>query len=113
MSKFRVLVVDDDQEMVEMLRRHLEGEGYSVRAVTSGQLALKALDEEGFDVVLVDLVMDEGDGIAVPRHPQQPQAEIRVLLMTAFGSLETAIEAMRLGAYDYLTKPFKLAEASI
>ncbi|HLC43143.1 MAG TPA: sigma-54 dependent transcriptional regulator [Methylomirabilota bacterium] len=113
MSKFRVLVVDDDQEMVEMLRRHLEGEGYSVRAVTSGQLALKALDEEEFDVVLVDLVMDEVDGIAVLRHAQQRQAEIRVLLMTAFGSLETAIEAMRLGAYDYLTKPFKLAEASI
>jgi DNA-binding NtrC family response regulator len=105
--------VDNDPEMVSMLRRHLENERWAVTTVTSGTDALATLGREEFSIVLTDLVMDEVDGLAVLRKSQRVQPAARVLLMTAFGSLETAIEAMREGAYDYLTKPFKLAQVSL
>jgi DNA-binding NtrC family response regulator len=109
----KLLVVDNDPEMVRTLERHLDGEGFAVKAVTSGQAALTALAEDEFAVVLTDLKMDDIDGLAVLREAQRLQPRARVLLMTAYGSLETAIEAMRQGAHDYLTKPFRLAEVSV
>jgi two-component system, NtrC family, response regulator HydG len=109
----RVLVVDNDAAMVGVLRQHLEAEGRTVLGVTSGEAALTALRSEDVDVVLTDLVMDGVDGMALLREVQQRDPPPRVILMTAFGSLETAIEAMRFGAYDYLTKPFKLGQVSV
>ncbi|MBI2553093.1 MAG: sigma-54-dependent Fis family transcriptional regulator [Candidatus Rokubacteria bacterium] len=109
----KILVVDNDPEMVALLGRHLEAEGWAVTGVTSGAEALAALEREEVPVVLTDLVMDEVDGLALLREAQRIQPGASVILMTAFGSLETAIEAMRQGAYDYLTKPFKLAEVSL
>ncbi len=109
----KVLVVDNDGEMVELLQRHLEHEGYAVTPITSGPKALAALAREDFDVVLTDLIMDEVDGLAVLRAAQQRDSRPRVVLMTAFGSLESAIDAIRHGAYDYLTKPFKLQQAKL
>lgn len=111
--KPRILVVDNDPEMVALLERHLETEGLAVSSVTSGADACRTLEREEFAVVLTDLVMDEVDGLAVLRGARRIQPEARVLLMTAFGSLDTAIEAMRQGAYDYLTKPFKMAEVTL
>ena len=111
--KSRILVVDNDAEMVALLRRHLEGDGWSVTAVTGGEDAQTALGREEYSVVLTDLVMEPVDGLAVLRETQRIQPRTRVVLMTAFGSLESAIDAMRLGAYDYLTKPFKLPELSL
>ena len=110
--KPKILVVDNDVEMVALLQRHLEAEGLSVVAVTSGPEGLASLQRDDFAVILTDLVMDEVDGLAILREAQRVQPQTRVLLMTAFGKLETAIEAIRHGAYDYLTKPFKLAEAT-
>jgi two-component system response regulator HydG len=109
----RILVVDNDGEMATLLQRHLESEGWSVGAVTSGPEALASLQRNDFAVILTDLVMDEVDGLAILREAQRVQPRARVLLMTAFGSLETAIEAIRHGAYDYLTKPFKLVEVTL
>jgi DNA-binding NtrC family response regulator len=109
----KLLVVDNDAEMVKMLERHLTGEGYGVTIAISGQDALGALARDEFAVVLSDLKMDNVDGLAVLREAQRLQPRARVLLMTAYGSLETAIEAIRQGAHDYLTKPFKLAEVSL
>jgi DNA-binding NtrC family response regulator len=108
-----VLVVDNDPETVTTLRRHLEGEGWRVSTVTSGADAVAALEREEFAVVLTDLVMEPVDGLAVLREAQRLQPRSRVILMTAYGSLETAIDALRHGAYDYLTKPFKLAELTV
>ena len=110
---FQVLVVDNDPEMLDLLRQHLEHEGRIVTAVGSGDDAIKALEHTSFDVVLTDLVMDGTDGWAVLQETQRRQPEARVVLMTAFASLETAIDAIRQGAYDYLTKPFKLAEVTL
>jgi len=109
----RVLVVDDDAEMAEMVARHLAGEGFTVAAVTGGARAVERLAEESFDVVLTDVVMGEVDGLAVLREAQQRHPRTRVILMTAFGSLENAIAALREGAADYLTKPFKMAEVTV
>jgi len=108
-----ILVVDDDPEMSSLLQRSLESEGRTVTAVASGAEAVAALGRDEFDVVLTDLVMDGVDGWGVLREAQRVQPQARVLLMTAFASLETAIEAVRQGAYDYLTKPFKLAEVGM
>ena len=109
----RILVVDNDAEMVALLRRHLETEGWSVTAVTGGEDAQTALGREEYGVVLTDLVMEPVDGLSVLREAQRTQPRARVILMTAFGSLESAIDAMRHGAYDYVTKPFKLPELSL
>jgi DNA-binding NtrC family response regulator len=104
--------VDNDPEMLAMLRRHLEVEGFAVAAATGGREAVSAIEGTRYDVVLTDLIMDEVGGLEVLAAAQRRAPATRVLLMTAFGSLETAIEAMRQGAYDYLTKPFKLAEVT-
>ena len=109
----RLLVVEDDVEMLELLRRHFESERYAVTAAAGGRAALAHLETEEFDVVLTDLVMAEADGLEVLRATQTHEPPPRVVLMTAFASLETAIQAIRAGAYDYLTKPFKLGEASL
>jgi DNA-binding NtrC family response regulator len=109
----RVLVVDNDAEMLSMLQRQLESEGHAVVTATSGAEAIAALERDEFHVILTDLVMDGVDGLTVLREAQRVQPGARVILMTAFGSLETAIEAMRHGAYDYVTKPFKLGEMTV
>ena len=111
--KSRVLIVDNDAEMVSMLERHLEREGHAVTGLTGGAEARAALAREEFDLVLTDLVMEPMDGLALLREAQRLQPRCRIILMTAFASVETAIEAMRQGAYDYLTKPFKLPQLSV
>ena len=109
----RLLVVEDDPEMLNVLRRHFESDGYAVATAAGGRAALGALEGADFDVVLTDLMMSGVDGLAVLHAAQARARAPRVVLMTAFASLETAIQAIRAGAYDYLTKPFKLAEASV
>jgi DNA-binding NtrC family response regulator len=108
-----VLVVDNEREMVKLIQRHLEGDGFAVTPAHSGAEALGALARDEYDVVVTDLVMDEIDGLTVLREAQRLQPRARVVLMTAFASLETAIAALRQGAYDYLSKPFKMAEVAI
>jgi DNA-binding NtrC family response regulator len=108
-----VLVVDNDAEMTALLERHLAQLGYRVAAATGGAEALAVLEADDFDVVLTDLVMEPVDGLGLLRALRSREPRPRVIVMTAFGSLETAIEAMRNGAYDYLTKPFKLDQVTV
>jgi two-component system response regulator HydG len=108
-----VLVVDDERAMVRMVQRHLEDEGFVVTPLSTGPDAIAALAREEYDVILTDLVMSDLDGLAVLREAQRLQPGARVILMTAFTSVETAIAAMRQGAYDYLSKPFKMGEVTI
>ena len=113
MSPARVLIVDDDPEMLAMLRGHLEGEGFMVLTAAGGREGVAMLEREECDVIFTDLVMDDSGGMEILAAAQRQRPNARVILMTAFGSLETALEAMRHGAYDYLTKPFKLAEVTL
>ncbi len=113
MERARVLVVDDEPEIVAVLTEALRREGHEVSACTTGAAALAAGGEERFDVVLADIRLPDLDGLAVLRGFQEASPESAVILMTAFGTVETAIQAIKAGAYDYVPKPFKLDEVRI
>jgi DNA-binding NtrC family response regulator len=101
----RVLVVDDERNNREALAKILGKAGQEVMAAASGEEALAALQDVGFDLVVTDLRMIGTGGIEVLKTAKQHASEPEVILLTAYGTVESAVEAMKLGAYDYLTKP--------
>ncbi|RKG59483.1 sigma-54-dependent Fis family transcriptional regulator [Corallococcus sp. AB011P] len=109
-SSARILVVDDHEEMGQMLKDPLTDAGYRVDLSTGGADAIAQLRARVYDVVLCDLRMEEVDGLDVLAAARRHDPELPVLLMTAFGAVESAVEAMKRGAYHYLTKPFRLDE---
>ncbi len=106
----RVLVVDDEPIALKNLGRALEREGYEVATASSGQGALKLLRASAFDVVLTDLRMEKVDGLQVLERCKERDPDAEVILVTGYASVETAIEAIKRGAYHYVAKPFKLDE---
>jgi two-component system response regulator PilR (NtrC family) len=109
----RVLVVDDERSMRELLSITLRQAGYDVTLADGGGPAIERLAREPFDLVVTDLRMQETDGMAVLRAALERAPETVVVVVTAYASTETAVEAMKLGAYDYVTKPFKLDEIRV
>ena len=105
-----ILVVDDDAEMRELVHDVLKGLGHQVTMAGSGQEALKLLAEQDYAVVLTDLRMKGMPGTELLVEIRRLYPDIGVILMTAFGSVDTAVEAMKRGASDYLTKPVKNEE---
>jgi len=103
----RLLVVDDDAAAVESLREIFDREGFGVRTASSGEEGLDVLRGEDFDVVLADLRMPGMDGMDLLRAVKALRPDTEVVIMTAFGTIERAVEAMREGAYDFVTKPLK------
>ncbi len=101
----RVLVADDEEDVRTFLAESLERAGHEVTQVADGAAALRAAHEEPFDVVLTDLRMPEVDGMAVVRTLRTEQPDVEVIVLTAFGDVATAVEAMKHGAFDYLQKP--------
>jgi two-component system, NtrC family, response regulator PilR len=110
MPDIRVLVVDDEQSMRELLGIMLRQAGYDVTLADGGEAALQLLKTEAFDLVITDLRMRKVDGLAVLKATKEQSPGTVVLVVTAFASTDTAVEAMKLGAYDYVTKPFKVDE---
>ncbi len=106
MHRGRILVVDDDQEMGTYLADLLSDAGYTVEACTSGSEALAAVEQVRPDLLITDLVMRTMPGMEVLRAAKQKDPDLAVLMITAFGTVESAVEAMRLGAFYYLMKPF-------
>ena len=104
----RVLVVEDDPRLLDILTRHLERMGYAVRGAGGAAPALRLLDEGPADVVLSDVRMPGMDGRALLQVLRDGHPAAKVVLMTAFGSVDDAVEAMRAGAYTYVVKPFKV-----
>ncbi len=102
-----VLVVDDDSLILEQIERFLSRHDYAVVTATSGTVALERLRSQSFDVVFTDLKMPQIDGLQLLAHVRQTHPETFVIMLTGFGTVESAVEAMKLGAYDYLPKPFK------
>lgn len=100
-----ILVVDDDDAHRGMLRMMLQAWGYSVDEAADGDLAVEAVRAKPYDVVLTDVRMGRMDGIHALRGILDYNPALPVVLMTAYSSVETAVDALRLGAYDYLTKP--------
>ncbi|HET6367087.1 MAG TPA: sigma-54 dependent transcriptional regulator, partial [Pseudomonadales bacterium] len=108
--KRKILLVEDDDVFLRPLHRTLELAGYDVLPVPSGEDALDALKVEDVDVVLTDKRLPGMDGVELVRRVKADHADLAVVVMTAYGTIESAVEAMRLGAEDYLVKPFEVAE---
>jgi two-component system response regulator HydG len=106
----RVLIIDDDRFHAETLAEVLEKVGDQCTVATSGKAGADAIDRDEFDVVLTDLRMSGIDGLAIVRKVRQEQPEAEVVVMTGFGDVKTAVEAMKLGALHYLQKPLDMAE---
>jgi DNA-binding NtrC family response regulator len=101
-----VLVIEDKDSMQKMLAATLESEGYEVEAACDGQSGIDKAKEKRFDVILTDLKLPGLDGIKVLSQVKQIDPEASIIVMTAYGTIETAVQAMRMGAFDFLTKPF-------
>jgi len=112
-GRIHVLVAEDEENLSQILGGFLRGRGHHVRVVADGRAAIQACRDEAFDVALVDILMPELDGLEVLRllhdEPEPPE----VIIITGNGTVETAITAMKLGAYDYMSKPYRMAEIDV
>ena len=106
----RILIVDDEKIALRNLDHILTREGHAITTTQSGAQALSLLDSQPFDLVLTDLKMDKVDGLEVLRRCKARYPDVEVILITAFATLETAVAAMREGAFHYISKPFRLEE---
>ncbi len=107
-QKARLLVVDDEPIAVRNLEKVLVKEGYDVSTASSGQSALRQLHQKSFDVVLTDLKMEKVDGMQLLKRCKEMDPNVEVILITGYAAIDTAIEAVKEGAYHYIPKPFKL-----
>jgi DNA-binding NtrC family response regulator len=101
-----ILIVEDKESMAQMLRETLEAEGYGISVARDGQEGIRQLKEHRFDLVLTDLKIPKKDGIEVLNISKSENPLTPVIVMTAFGTIETAVVAMKKGAFDFITKPF-------
>jgi two-component system response regulator AtoC len=107
MERKKILIVDDEESMRHMLSLILKRESYEVQAVEKGSEALRLVESESFDFILSDVVMPEMDGLDLLQALKKKKVEATVIMMSAYGNLDTAVEAMKRGAYDYVSKPFR------
>ena len=112
-SEYNILVVDDEPGMREFLEIMLSKEGYNVKVASNGGEAIEMLDKEEYDLAIVDIQMPGLNGIDVLKSSRENHPDTTVIMITAFASHESAIDAMKLGAYDYITKPFKIDEIKL
>jgi DNA-binding NtrC family response regulator len=104
--KARILIVDDEEIVVRSCLRILEGGPYEVESVSDGWEALRRIDENGYDILVLDIMMPKIDGMEVLQHVKERHPDIDVVMMTGLSQIQTAVKAMKLGAFDYLSKPF-------
>jgi two-component system nitrogen regulation response regulator GlnG len=110
MTDKRILVVDDEESVRWALRKALERAGYRVELAADGPAGLRGAEEPGVDLALLDVRLPGRDGLEVLREIRKRRPELPVIMMTAYGTLQVAVEAMKLGAYDYIGKPFDMDE---
>ena len=106
MAKSRILVVDDEALMREYVEEALVRAGYQVDSVSGGREAVTAVEEKGYDIVVTDLKMAPMDGLEVLRHLRDRCPDTHCIVMTAYGTIATAVSALKEGADDYILKPF-------
>jgi len=110
MTTKRILIIEDEANMRHMLEVLLGRSGYEVKSAADGQEGLEVIEGEGFHFILCDIKMPRMDGMAFLRSATDKLKDTTVIMMSAYGTVDTAIEAMKLGAYDYISKPFKADE---
>jgi DNA-binding NtrC family response regulator len=111
--KGRILVVDDEEIVIQSCLRVLSGGGFQVDAVRDGLEALRAVDENGYDVLILDIKMPKMNGMEVLQRVKEAHPDIDVIMITGLHEIETAVQAMKLGAFDYLPKPFEPEELEL
>ena len=109
-NKGNILIVEDEKNMREVLRILLEGENYAVTSASNGLEGLSYIGKDIFDLIITDMKMPRVDGFELLKKIKEISPDTIVIMITAFGTTETAIEAMKLGAYDYINKPFNIDE---
>ena len=110
MYQLQVLIVDDEEDTVQALKMGLEDTGYLIKTTTKFNDAINIIRSEEIDVVVTDLKLKDGNGLEILNYIQENSLSISVIIITAYGSVESAVEAIRGGAYDYLVKPFRISE---
>src|SRR5665647_2727252 len=101
-----ILIVDDEEIVIRSCRRIFSDSVYVVDSAQSGFEALKKVDETGYDIILLDVMMPKMDGLEVLQHVKVRHPGVDVIMMTGLSEIQTAVKAMKLGAFDYLSKPF-------
>jgi two-component system response regulator PilR (NtrC family) len=107
-SKGNILVVDDEKSMREILQIFLANEGYNISLANNGKSATEAVKKDIFDLVITDMNMPKVDGMELLKNIKEITPDTVVVFITAFGTTESAVEAMKHGAYDYIQKPFQM-----
>jgi DNA-binding NtrC family response regulator len=110
MDSYRIMIIDDEKIVGDMAKMALEKEGYIVETFTNADPALERLKNEGFDVVVTDFKMKGIDGMEVLRRVKKLYPKTKVIMITAFANLDTAIEALRGDVHDFFPKPVKIKE---
>lgn len=109
-EKKKVLIVDDDKDIVSIVKTILSGRGWDIMAAYSGREALEAVTSRKPDIILLDIMMPEMNGIEVLKRLKKIDADARIIMITAFGDVESYLDSMELGAYEYINKPFETDE---
>jgi two-component system, NtrC family, response regulator AtoC len=113
MSATRLLVVDDEQDLLELLVRRLKRKGFDVNSAGTAEDALELVKKNEYDIGVYDIMLPGMDGIELLKETKKVQPDIEVLILTGHGTIDTAIEAMKVGAFDYITKPYNLSELEL
>ena len=106
--KAKVLLVDDEAEFCELLSDRLENRGLKVDSVNSGEEAINKVDEQNFDAIIVDLAMPGIDGLETLRRIKEKRPDLEIIMLTGQGSVKSGVDAIKLGAWDFLEKPVDL-----
>lgn len=101
-----ILIVDDEESTLDIMRSDLVNAGYQVDVSSSGEEAIRKFNDNGYDLMVIDLIMEGMDGIQVARAVKQSKPETKVIILTGYGSQSTAIDALRMGVSDYFLKPY-------
>ena len=108
--KAKVLLVDDEEDFLSTLAERLEARGLKVNTVTSGEQAVAKAEKEGFDLIVLDLAMPGMDGLETLKRIKAKQPDAEIIILSGQGSIKTSIEAMKLGAEDFIEKPVNISE---
>ncbi|MBW1945955.1 MAG: response regulator, partial [Deltaproteobacteria bacterium] len=109
----KILLVEDELEMLEFLDRFFKRKGYEIRTAETGERAWQLIEETMYDLVICDLVMDDLSGVELLQRIRSVDGILPVIIITGAGTIETAVQAIQLGAFHYITKPFKIQELEI
>jgi DNA-binding NtrC family response regulator len=111
--KLKILIAEDEKIALKHLCYKLENDGHTVTGVSNGLDALKQVEKEAFDILIADIKMPGMDGMTLLAEVKAKSPDIEVIIVTGFGSIESAVDAMKKGACDYITKPFNLNELNL